>query len=129
MRPIVAMLAATLLLAAGSASAQKVGGGASGLKGTLVSRTVLASVGTVVPVYVTAVKGQFVLTQFCWADEDAGDETLLSGSVLGLVATQRQNCRSYDPGLVFGPSETLNCVNTATGNDLVCTITGVQTPR
>jgi hypothetical protein len=126
MRAIVATLAAALL--AGSASAQNVAGGDSGLKGSVVSRTVAAAMGTTVPIYVTPTKGHFVLTQFCWGEAAAGG-ALLSGSTLGQVATHRQNCRGYDPGLAFGAGETLSCVNTGTGVDLVCTITGVQTAR
>jgi hypothetical protein len=126
MRAIFATLAAALL--AGSASGQNVAGGADGLKGTVVSRTVAAAMGTSVPIYVTPTKGHFVLTQFCWGEEAAGG-ALLSGSALGPVATHRQNCRGYDPGLAFSAGETLSCVNTGTGVDLVCTITGVQTSR
>jgi len=129
MRPIALSLAALALATAGSASAQTVAGGSSGLKGTVVSRTVTAMAGTTVPLHTVGPKGHFVVTQFCWADPSAGDETLLAGSVLGLVATQRQNCRGYDPGLVFGAGETLSCVNTAGGTDLICTVTGVQTAK
>lgn len=115
-------------LSALSASAQtvNVGGGSSGLKGRLVSRTVTAPPTNVVPIYVTEPKGSFVLTQICTADADSGNEALLSGSTFGLVATDRQTCRAYDPGLVFPASETLNCVNSANDFSLVCTITGLQ---
>jgi hypothetical protein len=126
MRSIAASLALCALLAT-SAAAQTVSGGASGLKGRLVSRTITAPAMTTVPVYVTETKGSFVLTQVCTADADAGNEALISGSVLGLLATDRQTCRAYEPGVVFGPGETVSCVNTGNDFALVCTITGVQT--
>ena len=88
-----------------------------------------AAASSTAPIYTTEPKGFFVLTQFCWGDASAGDEALLSGSVLGLVATDRQTCRVYEPGLAFGPLEALTCENTGNGFPLVCTITGVQTGK
>lgn len=125
---LVSAFVAGLALFAVSASAQtvNVGGGSSGLKGRLVSRTVTAAATTIAPIYVTEAKGSFVLTQICTADADSGSEALLSGSTFGLVATDRQTCRAYDPGLVFPANETLNCVNSANDFALVCTITGLQ---
>lgn len=124
-----ALAGGLLALAAKPALGQSVAGGDSGLKGRLVSRTVTAAPLTNATVYTTEAKGSFVLTQFCWADADAGNEALLSGSVLGLVATDRQSCRGYDPGLLFGPSEVVTCVNAANDFSLVCTITGLQTGK
>jgi hypothetical protein len=118
--------AALAALASAPAAAQSVSGGDHGLKGRLVSRSVTAMPLTDAVLYTAEPKGFFVLTQFCWADASAGDESLLSGSVLGPIATDRQSCRGYDPGLVFGPNEVVTCAN-SNGFSLVCTITGVQT--
>lgn len=130
MRTLARLALAAAALAAlppAPAAAQNVSGGDRGLKGRLVSRSVTAMPNTDVAIYTAEPKGYFVLTQFCWADAGAGDESLLAGSVLGAVATDRQTCRSYEPGLLFNPSEVVTCTNSANGFSLVCTITGVQT--
>jgi hypothetical protein len=127
-RPIRLAFAAVLCaLAAAPALAQSVSGGDRGVKGQLVSRSVTAAALGTAPLYVTEAKGYFVLTQVCTADADAGTEAVIAGSTVGLLATDRQTCRSYDPGFAVPPGEALTCVNTDNDFPLVCTITGIQT--
>jgi len=122
-----ALAAALCAFAAAPALGQSVSGGDRGVKGRLVSRSVTAPALGSAPVYLTEPKGFFVLTQVCTADADAGDEAVVSGTTVGLLATDRQTCRSYDPGFVVPAGETLTCVNTVNDFPLVCSITGIQT--
>jgi|GEM_PF-3646930 len=123
-----ALGAAAALLAAAPAAAQSVN---AGVKGRLVSRTITAAALSTAPLYVTEPKGSFVLTQICTADASAGDEAVLTGNTIGRLVTHGQNqaCRSYEPGFVVPANETLTCDNTANDFPLVCTITGIQTPK
>jgi hypothetical protein len=134
MRPIAstAQLALAICAAAALAApalAQNVSGGDRGVKGRLVSRTVTAPALGSAPLYVTEAKGFFVLTQLCNADASAGDEAVLAGATVGVLATAggNQNCRSYDPGFVMPPNEMLTCDNSGNDFPLVCTMTGIQT--
>jgi hypothetical protein len=123
-------LAAALCAAASTpALAQNVAGGDRGVKGRLVSRSVVAPALGTAPLYVTEPKGSFVLTQLCTADAGAGDEAVLSGSTVGVLSTNggNQACRSYDPGFALPPGEALTCDNSGNDFPLVCTMTGIQT--
>jgi hypothetical protein len=122
-----ALAAALCAFSAAPALGQSVSGGDRGVKGQLVSRSVTAPALGSAPVYLTEPKGFFVLTQVCTANADAGDEAVVSGTTVGLLATDRQTCRSYEPGFVVPAGETLTCVNTLNDFPLVCTITGIQT--
>ncbi|HEX2486584.1 MAG TPA: hypothetical protein VHQ66_14850 [Myxococcota bacterium] len=126
-RLVLALCASAALAAPGLA--QNVSGGDRGVKGRLVSRTVLAPAQGSAPLYVTEAKGFFVLTQLCTADASAGDQSVVFGNTVGPLATDggNQACRSYDPGFTIPPNETLTCDNTGNDFPLVCTMTGVQT--
>jgi hypothetical protein len=115
-------------LASMPAAAQDVKGGDRGLKGQLVTRSVTVPASTPTAVYTTESKGSFVLTQFCFYVDTS---SYLSGSVLGPVATTPIGapfpvCSDYDPGLVFGPDETISCGNAGFATAAICTITGLQ---
>lgn len=124
-----ALAAALCAAASAPALAQNVAGGDRGVKGRIVSRSVVAPALSSVPLYVTEAKGSFVLTQLCTADADAGDEAVVSGATVGILATDggNQACRSYDPGFAMPPGEALTCDNSDNDFALVCTMTGVQT--
>lgn len=130
-RTAIGIISGTIMLLSAEAPAQTVKKAASGLSGTVTSKSV-AIVDTgggdqFADVYTTPAVGLgfFVLTQACVTDPG---NVQISGATLGrLVLSTNDECTQFDPGVAFAASETVTCTETNDNGDQVCTITGVVT--